>query len=156
MLSARYQRLSSREKLLLWLGGITAALLLGYLLIWRPLSVQNQQLHQQVAEKQALLGWMQSAAAEVKQLRQHTSVSNTAGMPVQQLITRHAARLKLKPERMQSRSDLEADLWLDGAAFNSIMALVEALSRDGVAVEKANLRATSKAGQVDAHLVFSR
>jgi len=156
MLLARYHALSDREKLLLWGGSALALALLLYLLVWRPLSAQNQRLEQLISEKRALVGWMQQAAAEVKQLRQRSPVGGDAGLPLQQLITAEAARQRIKLERMQSRSDNEAQLWLDDAEFNQLLPLLDQLNQQGVPLVKASLRATKTPGRVDAQLTFGR
>lgn len=156
MLTARYQTLSDREKLTLWLGSLLALVLVGYLLLWRPLTLSNHSLERQIGEKQALVSWMQQASVQVQQLQRLTPQNVDSTTPVQQLITTHAGRQRIKLERMQSRNDNEAQLWLDDVEFNQLLGLLEQLHLQGVLLQKASLRATNNPGRIDAQLTLGR
>lgn len=156
MLRARYQRLNDREKLLLWLGSPAALLLIAYLLLWRPLTLEREQLREQVEARQALVGWMQTAALEAKRLQQNRPAASAGAVPLQQVISTRAAAQGIKLERMQNRDDTQAQLWLDNADFNQLLPFLDHLSRDGVRVEKASLRTAKTPGRVDAQFTFSR
>lgn len=155
MLKARYQRLNDREKLTLWLGSLVVLLLVFYLLLWRPLTLEREHLSQQVEAKQALAEWMQNAALEAKRLQKGESVATAKKVPLQQLISNRASAQGIKLERMQSRSDAQAQLWLDNTDFNRILSFLNQLGGDGVQVEKASLRAAKTPGRVDAQFTFA-
>jgi len=156
MLRARYQTLNDREKLTLWVGAAVALVLILYLTLWRPLSSANQRLLQQIDDKQVLVGWMQQASAQVRQLQRSSKTVAPASTPLQPLITAQAARQGIKLERLQSRNDNEVQLWLDEVEFNALLPLLDQLNRQGVQLTKASLRASKTPGRVDAQLTFGR
>lgn len=155
MFSAYYQSLEEREKLVLWLGGVCALVLLAYL-IWRPLSESNEHLLQQVAEKRALAAWMERAAEEVLHLQVNGAYVQHSNVPLQRLITHKTNELNLKPARMQSKGESEVQLSFDKANFNVVLTMIDRLHVDGVILKQANVRATDMPGRVKAQLTFGR
>lgn len=66
---AWWQAQTPRDRRVLTLGALLAALLLGWALLWLPLSRSRAQLASRVAQQRADLAWMRQAQAQASGLR---------------------------------------------------------------------------------------
>lgn len=132
-----------------------ALVLLGYLLIWRPVNEDNAHLRERLEQSRTLASWMAAASAEAQRL-QARSPRRETGRSVQQEVAEAAARLELPLERLETGSTGEARLWLDAVPFEELMTLVQQLSRQGLALRSATLRRSQEPGRVGARLRFAR
>jgi general secretion pathway protein M len=69
MMRTWWEGLHARERRTLGTGAIVAALLLGWALVWHPLSRARTELTARIAQQRDDLAWMRQALAETKNLR---------------------------------------------------------------------------------------
>ena len=73
--------LSERDRLIVLYGGIVAALLLFYFIIWSPLNAKNDELVDSNAQTRDLIDWMQKAKVQLVHLHEQSknkSATNTS------------------------------------------------------------------------------
>lgn len=68
--------LSHRERIMLIAGSVIVFFLLGYTLLWNPLTAAVNQLREQITSQENLYHWMQHANQKIQQLKQ-LGVSDT-------------------------------------------------------------------------------
>ena len=68
MIGAWWNKLQPREQRMLGVGAIIAALLLGWALLWYPLTHARADLEKRVARQRADLTWMRQAVSEAHEL----------------------------------------------------------------------------------------
>jgi len=64
-----FNQLNYRERYTLIIGAITLCLILGYFMLWEPVIKARAQLEIMVTAQHNTLRWMNTAAAEIQQLR---------------------------------------------------------------------------------------
>jgi general secretion pathway protein M len=69
-----FNQLNVRERYILIMGSLILGLILGYFLVWEPIIKARTQLEMIVTAQHKTLGWMQSASAEIQQLRRQSTV----------------------------------------------------------------------------------
>jgi len=139
MLNRWYLSLNDRERILVAIGSAITLILLSLLLVWRPLSNGNQQLESAIRSKTEQLIAMQHTAQQIDRYRQQSSDTQVTGS-LQQRVTQSVTGLKISLNRLQSANDETLQLWIDRVEFNSLLRLIDQLSRQGVAIDKLNLQ----------------
>jgi len=155
-----YQSLSERDRMILTWGGGLAALLLGYFLLWDPLtsSVNNQK--QQLDAKQQTLRQMQQWSTEVRKLKASNPARvDTSSRSLISLVDEklRSSGMKSSLDRMEPEGQDKVRLWLKQSDFNRIINLLAQLHQQyGIEVESASLTATDKPGTTSVKLNLSR
>jgi general secretion pathway protein M len=152
-LSASLRSLSARDRRILLVGGIIAAILF-VLAVILPLDRSVAHLHAQVARKQADLVWMRTAAPEIAAAG---PVRSTAGESLIVVVDQsaHEAGLggALAGSQPSGRGDLSVHL--EKAPFDALVAWLARLSQqNGVQIESATIDSTGQPGTVNASLVL--
>ncbi len=76
----KWASLALREQQFVLVGGICAAIFIGYLLIWAPLADKIISLRSSIIHNQNLLVWMQDSDAKIQFLEKTIKQQNTQGM----------------------------------------------------------------------------
>jgi general secretion pathway protein M len=156
-----FAQLAPRERLTLILGAAVAVPLLLYVLVWGPLSREVDALETRVVEQQETLTWMQSAAAEVRQLRAtgRQAPPESTGGSLLSIVNQSAQRMQLSGsiQRMNPQGDQGIELQLTGVAFDRFVRwLGELETTHGISVTSLSLSRATAPGQVDVRLTLER
>lgn len=151
-----WRGLQARERLVLGVGGIGAAVLLLYGLVWSPLQNELTRLRAAVSQEQAQLEWMRAQSARVTQLRglQPKSI-NSAGLLsfVDQSAISYDVKSAIK--RIEPEGANAVRVALDGVTFDPLINWIVNLQKQGgVRVENATLDGLSAPGTVNARLLL--
>jgi general secretion pathway protein M len=138
-------------------GTAVLILLLGYFQFYEPLTTQNRNLRQAIAQQQALYDWMQQAAHVVK-----TTVDNGGNQrvsrqqPLLSLLSRSAAsRLPGATFNLEERTNGQVTAETGQVSFDKLVRWLAGLeSEHQVRVVRARLQAGTGPGQVEAALTF--
>lgn len=167
--------LERREQVLLVGGGLLAAALLVYALIWLPLQRGVQQLRLSVAQSHAELTYMRQAAAEVQRLDNQQAARGraltpsgsdqaalaTANESLATLVDRSArdtdSDFAAALKRVEPQPGGRLNARLEQADFDQLLRWLAALRRvHGVSVVSLAIDAAQRPGLVDARLVLQR
>lgn len=151
-----WQGLSERDRRVLSVGGVSAALLLLYALAWLPLDRSREALRVQAAALDASYRWMQAAAPEVQRL----SAGAGAGMTPdgRSLLARADAGARESGVgsallRVEPVAEGQVRMVFQQVGFDALMGWLEQFSRSqGVRVIEFNVQTTGASGQVDARI----
>ncbi|MGH8295191.1 MAG: type II secretion system protein GspM [Steroidobacteraceae bacterium] len=152
-LTSSLRSLSQRDRRILLIGGIIAAILFVFAVIL-PLDNRVSHLHDQVARKQADLLWMRTAAPEIAAAG---PVRNNSGESLIVIVDQsaHEAGLggALAGSQPSGRSSLSVEL--RKAPFDTLVAWLARLSQqNGVQIQSATINSAGSPGTVDASLVL--
>lgn len=151
-----WQGLSDRDRRVLSVGAVLAALLLLYALAWLPLDRSREALRVQAAALDASYRWMRAAAPEVQRLR-----AGGAGQQAQDgrsLLARADAGaresgLGTALLRVEPVAEGQVRMVFQQVGFDALMAWLEQFSSSqGLRVSEFNVQTTGASGQVDARI----
>lgn len=150
--------LEQRERRTLILGVSALAVILAYFLLWRPAHLGATRAATKLRQEEALLTWMQRAAAEARQLQQSGGGSSaTNGQSLFALADQsaRAAGLADAIRRVEPSGADHVRISLQDAAFDRVVTWLGGLSaKQGVAVDAATIRQGKAPGKVNAQLVL--
>lgn len=149
--------LQERERWILGLGALVVTGSIAYLLL-DPLFSGVSERVQRVADKEALLAWMQRGAARLPQAGKTQAPPTTLVVVINK--TTQAAGIGppyLKQTQPVGETGAKAQAQFDAVPFDTLMAwLAQLSSHDGVRVESAQLDKTGRPGTTDARLTLER
>lgn len=153
--SAREQR----EQRVLAVGGICAALLLGWAFLWLPLTRVEQNLAARLEARSADLAFMQDAAGELEALRARDQGGNARreGKSLLALADATAREVGLGPalKRLEPLDARRIRIEFAAADFDTFIGWLAMLERDyGIRAEDLSLDRGSGAGEVAARLTL--
>ncbi len=153
--------LSERERYLVLAGALLGAYAVLHLAILAPLWGGTARMATQLPERQALLGELRAAEAEVSALRgRDPAVAREgAGQALVVIIDRTSREAGLGGalRRNQPTPDQGLRVSFEGAAFDTLVVwLAELERRFGIGVESASFDAAGDPGRVNATLVLER
>ncbi len=151
--------LAPRERAVLAVGAIAAAVVLVYGLIWYPLAKDVARLRLYVAEQSEAAEWMRGAAREVEALRTNSASPAIDRRPLLTLVeqTARTAGLGEALNRVEPQGQGSAGVWLQGAAFDDLVGwLAQIDSEFGVRVESLLVDPQDEPGRVNVRLVVVR
>ena len=158
-----FSALEPRERQLIISAAVLVTVMLFYLLVWEPISNDNDSLRLSYQNSQQLIGWMEDAAEEAKVLQAKIKESGPSGSSKNQsllgIIDRTAKRDKLGPsvKRVQPDGKAGARVWLENAIFNDMIMWLENLQqKEGIRLVTTVIEKQEEAGLVNARLVFER
>lgn len=148
-----WRQLQPREQTMLLVGGIAAAVLLLYALVWDPFNQSLQQLQQSVTAERATLAWMQNAAHEVTQLRG----GQPSGARAQSLLTlvdetARSHRLGNVLTKVEPNGRHAVRVSLTGAPFDTVLQWLDTLTERGIKVTGFSADKGDGAGSTDIQL----
>lgn len=155
-----FESLQARERMALVAAALMTVVALLYVLAWEPLDSAVDRLRNNLAAQTAALAWMQSASAEVGQLkrsrpRQAAARNRSLLAVVDQSAQRAGLRQAL--QRMEPEGSDSVKLWVTATAFdNLVLWLGELQSREGVTISSLTINPTEVPGQVEARLTLQR
>lgn len=114
-----------RQRPLLFIGLGLLVLLLVWLVLLAPLASSREDLHRQIADREADLAWMRAAAQEVRQLAGDPAGTGNAGRTGSPLaaIDGSARQLGLGQalQRVEPAGSREVRVWLESAVFDDLV-----------------------------------
>ncbi|UXI67562.1 type II secretion system protein M [Tahibacter amnicola] len=148
-----------REQRVLLVGGVATAVLLGWAMIWHPLSRSVGELKVRVAAQEADFEQMRSQAARVAQLRGQGARAKVdrQGKSLLALAdaTARGAQLANEMKRVEPVGPRTVRVSFEGASFDAIADWMEGLSRDfGVVVTGFSADRGEGAGRVNARVTL--
>lgn len=156
-----WDALATRERLILIAGSALLVLILLWALVWQPLVGSVRERETEVAAQRENLRWMQTAAAELQQLR-GSGAQAAAGLGGRSLLgvadqSARSAGLGGGLKRIEPEGDA-VRVRLEGVPFDTVVAWLDGLAREAgviagsVTIERAgapglvNVRLTLQAG----------
>ncbi|HEV7136835.1 MAG TPA: type II secretion system protein M [Steroidobacteraceae bacterium] len=152
-LASSLRSLSPRDRRMLLIGGVIAAILFVFAVIL-PLDRSVSRLHEQVAGKQADLVWMRSAAPEIAAAG---PARNTSGESLIVIVDQSARESGLGGSLAGSQPSGRGGLnvQLEKAPFDTLVGWLARLSQqNGVQIESATIDTAGAPGTVNASLVL--
>ena len=152
-LSASLQSLSPRDRRTLLIGGVIAAILF-VLAVILPLDHSVSRLHDQVAQKQADLVWMRSAAPEIAAAG---PIRSNSGESLIVIVDQSARESGLGGSLAGSQPSGQGGLsvQLEKAPFDALVGWLARLSQqNGIQIESATIDTAGEPGTVNASLTL--
>ena len=153
-LSSSLRSLSARDRRTLLIGGVIAAILF-VLAVILPLDHSVARLHAQVAQKQADLVWMRTAAPEIAAAG--PVQSNNSGESLIVIVDQSARESGLGGSLAGSQPSGQGSLSveLEKAPFDALVGWLARLSQqNGVQIQSATIDTAGQPGTVNASLVL--
>lgn len=149
----------SRERQVLMVGALLCVLVLGWLLLWRPLSLARASLASQLDQRQQDLVFMQAAAAQMSSLRTRDAQGHAQreGKSLLALAdaSARAAHLGTALKRVEPLDNRRVRVEFAGAGFDALAAWLQGLQRDfGIQVEDLSVNRVDGVGLVNAHVTL--
>lgn len=133
MIRAWWQALAGNERRMLAFGGLAAALLLGWALLWHPLARRQAELRQEVDNQRRDLAYVRLGAAEVAQLRMlgTRSRGDREGKSLLALAdaTARAAGLEGALKRVEPVGARSVRVSFEAVNFDALVQWIESLSK---------------------------
>lgn len=155
-MNARFANVSDRDKRLLAAGGFVLMLILGYFLLYEPLSNDNRRLRAALERQDIDLAWMRQASRSLRD-RPVVQAAAAADEPLLVIADRtiQAAGLKQQLKRIQPDGDDKIRLWLEHASFGAVIKWLDTMQRQhGIRVDAATVDRQEATGVVNAKLVL--
>lgn len=137
-----------------------AVLIVGLILIWRPLAQSAETLRQSVQEQRSVLEWMRASSGEVDALRKHTANRSDRldGQSLIGAIDSSAKELGLAQgiKQMDPQDDNSVRVWVEGIAFDELLKwLGHIREQHGIAVSDLGVSRASDGEGVNARLTLN-
>jgi len=156
-----YESLQPRERIMVISTSVIVIITLFYLMVWEPIYKGLEQEQQRQQNQQAIVSWMQQAAAEANALRASgvrggiRNANAPVTLSVEQTIA--TAGLKSNLAKLESSGKDSARVLLDNAAFNQLIIWLNILETNfGITASSANIERSDKTGFVNARLTLTR
>lgn len=156
-----WQGLETREQQLVLFGGIAAIVLVFYSLVWSPLVDARDIKMQQVENNQALLSWMKTKSAEVKQLKLSNpdALRSNDNRSLLAIVDSLANQLGLRNSirQIEPNGQNNVTIWMDEIEFDALITMLGQLEkRNGVMVNEASVNRLDQPGYVQARIQLYR
>ncbi len=153
-------QLSSRERLVLAVGGMALFFLLGYVLVVEPMTSRVAQLRREVPEKSLELDWMRQAAAEVAAFGGTASSGATPGATRSPMavIDDTARKLNLSGalKRIEPDEQNGVKVWVERAVYADILQWLSVLQAEhGIGVSVLRAEPLDAAGYVNIRMTLA-
>ena len=142
----KYRELSEREQKLVLATGIVFVIALFYWGIWQPLSNGVAKERSTLESNQKLLTYVQESAVKAQQARRSAGTKAFSGS-LPQAVTTTSAQFNIAIARMQPQ-DQELQVTVDDAAFNDVLAWLQAMEKMGIRILQADIAESNNAGMV--------
>ncbi|MEO5623994.1 MAG: type II secretion system protein M [Dokdonella sp.] len=133
MIAAWWQARASNERRMLTFGGIVAAFLLAWALLWHPLALKQVELQRNVENQHRDLAYVRLGAAEVAQMRAAGTHSrgDRQGKSLLALAdaTARGAALETALKRVEPIGARSVRVSFEGANFDALVQWIEGLSK---------------------------
>ncbi len=143
-----WQQLNSREQGLVAVMGSTALVFLLYSLLWQPLNTNLANTEKKLANRQALLTWVNENTERYQQIKSTSGSVKKSSGSLSSIISRTANQYQLTITRMQPQGE-SLQVWLETAPFTELLFWLEHLANnEGLQVQAIDLARSDKAGEV--------
>jgi general secretion pathway protein M len=153
-----FESLSQRERYVVMAGGVLVSFILFWSLILNPVYSGVTRMSQQVESKRALVGWMQSAAAEIKAAGNVTGGGQLADNQSLVVVIARSARESGLEKALNQNQPIGEDgirVRLERASFDTIASWLASLQAgNGLSLESANFERSTTPGMVNASIVL--
>lgn len=159
VLKARWQGLEPRQRFVLAGAGFVIVALVLWLWVWEPLRDARERARAQVAEQQALAGWLQAVAPVAAGLREDGGAADELndrsllGMVDE---TARAAGLAAAIGRIEPAGENQVRIWLNDAGFATLMGWLEQVAAGGIQVRELTAEGSAQTGAVNARITLGR
>jgi general secretion pathway protein M len=156
-----WQGLETREQRLVLFGGIAAIILIFYSQVWSPFVNARDIKMQQVDNNQALLAWMKTKSAEVKQLKLSNpdalrSDNNRSLLAIVDSLGNQLG-LRNSIKQIEPNGQDNVTIWMDEIEFDALITMLGQLDkRNGVMVNEASVNKLDQPGYVQARIQLYR
>jgi general secretion pathway protein M len=134
MIAAAWERMSERDRRTLAIGALVVALLLGWALVWHPLSMRRAELRETVESQRRDLAYVRVATADVDRLRAAgmQSRGDRQGRSLLALAdaTARSAGLEGALRRVEPVGTSGVRVSFEFASFDVLIAWIERLTRE--------------------------
>jgi general secretion pathway protein M len=134
MIAAAWERMSERDRRTLAIGALVVALLLGWALVWHPLSMRRAELRETVESQRRDLAYVRVATADVDRLRAAgmQSRGDRQGRSLLALAdaTARSAGLEGALRRVEPVGTSGVRVSFEFASFDVLIAWIEQLTRE--------------------------
>lgn len=149
----------TRERRVLLVGAIMCAVVLGWVLVWRPLASARASLSDQLDLQRQNLAFMHSAATQLRGLGTNgrQGQAKRAGKSLLALAdsSARAANLDGALKRVEPLDQDRVRVEFGQAGFDVLVSWLQTLQRDyGIQVEDLSVRRVDGVGLVDAHVTL--
>jgi len=121
----RYNDLSPRDRLLLWVGAVIILLYGGYQIIFLPLAGESVLLEQKIKSQQQTYHYLQQISTEVVALRQSgvSATPEAEDLSPMTVIDSSSQQLEIKPaiKRLLPEGADKVTIWLENLAFDKLI-----------------------------------
>lgn len=151
-MKAWFENLEVRERRLIVTAAAMVAMMLVYILLWKPISGEYHRLDMSIKQKEKTLAEMERLAVEAKQL-QRVSAQTTARSHGSLLAavdrTAKSNGLGNAVKRVRPDGENKASVTLEGAQFDRVVVWLENLNRrEGISVVSSTIEKQKEAGLV--------
>lgn len=156
-LRARYDHLGQRDQRALQVLSLALALVLVYLLVWKPITDFRNDARAEMEQAQELVAWIQNQKPAARRL--DTGASGTQqelrGGDLLRTVTESADRSGLPLQRFEPSGDAAMRIWLDAVSFTDLTQwLAHLRSEYGINVDQASVDRTDDPGFVRTRLTL--
>ncbi len=155
-----WHQLQAQEQRILILGAVALSAILFYALIWEPLSLERQQLTQQVQTQRDTYQWMQNAAQDIKALQAQrpaaTALVQTSLLAVIDQSLRSSA-LRSISKRIEPKGENQVRVDFSAVTFNDLITwLAQLHQQHSINISHLNIERLAQNGQVKAYVRLER
>lgn len=155
-LQRTWQGLQPRDRRILAIGAVLVVLMLGYVLLWRPLHTARDTWRERVALAQADVVWMRAVAQQIEGQAAPGPASaapDTRSLLARADATAREAGLGSALLRVEPVADGQVRVYFEDVGFDALMRWVETLAAThGTRVAELSAQRASGVGRVDARL----
>lgn len=147
-----YDQLGPRDRLALRGLGSFLGLVLGYFLLIAPLIEHGERAQRRLQDERALLEWLRAHQGEAGGA---AGAGQTRDQPVATLVNTSAQENKLTIRRYEPAGEDGVKVWIEGAAFNSVIKWLYQLEGSyGIRAAEFSLEREDEPGKVSARLTL--
>ncbi|MGI9286221.1 MAG: type II secretion system protein GspM [Pseudomonadales bacterium] len=152
-----FLQLKQREQWVLVIGSAVVLFYIFFILLWRPLQNDNEQLVLRNAEAAKTLEWMRSSAADLKAGTQQQRKGKTAANGnLTQMLDSSISKFGMQFSRFQPKGANRAQVWFDATEFASLVAWLDELDKQKVYATSVSLNSTQQTGRINASVALQQ
>lgn len=151
--------LSERDRLIILYGGVIAALLLFYFIIWTPLNVKNAELADNNAQTRELIDWMQKAKVQLVHLHEQSKNKASANVSLLSAIEQSVKRNRLDAAAgdIKQLEKNRVQVSFAEVDYRAVMRWIEDVQGASQSkIDKVSIQKTAKPGMVHVEITLER
>ena len=152
-----FLQLRQREQWIVVIGSAVVLFYILFILLWRPLQNNNEQLVMRNAEAAKTLEWMRASAASLKTDAQQQNKGRSAGSSnLTQMLDSSVSKFNMQFSRFQPKGSNKAQVWFDATEFASLVAWLDELDKQKVFATSVSLNSTKQTGKINASVALQQ